>query len=164
MGNLLDLPPELVSRILLHLSRLEDLACCQLTNSFLHLIITNSVQIQYRLAKLIAGVESNDQIQLGINDRIECLKSIERGWDQLTFEFSRETPLAYGTFTRTVMDGFYFSTRRLNKRSDSEEIRYFKLPSTPEADIGWNKIYVKNGVVAIAVAVYEHDLLAVATL
>lgn len=170
MASLLDLPPELVIRILLYMS-LQDVGCCQLSNSFLCLIITNSPEIQYHLATLIAGVENNDQFELGIHERIERLRSRERGWEELKFEFSQEIQIVdsgYGVYD-ILIEGLYFRmcTWGVNDASRYlEEICYFKMPSKPGEDIHLDKIYFPGpyGVLAMAVAAYEHDLLAVVTL
>lgn len=83
--SLLDLEPEICIRILCDIS-LQDLAACHLTHSSLHLLITNSVQLQYRLATLIAGVEDNENSQINLDGRLAQLRSQEKSWSSFEFK------------------------------------------------------------------------------
>lgn len=160
MASFLDLPPELAIRILLCLA-LEDLASCHLTNSYVHLFIADSVDIQYHIATLIAGVENNENLQLETVARTERLKSLERGWNQAKFDFSREIDIPTNTEIKRLADGVYFYGG--NGLNSSAALHYFTLPSRPEEEIYRKQIKIENAILAIGVAVYEHDLVAVAT-
>lgn len=168
MPNFLDLPPELAIRIFLSLS-LSDLAACQLTSSFLYSVIANSAEVQYYLATLIAGVDNNVDIDLSVLDRLERLRSLEQGWRHIKFDFSHTVRsgafLGGGSsFSPTLADGFHFMGRVVNPPGRKEELLYFKFPLGPDEEVHQKSLCVaEHGIIDIAVAVYEHDLIAVAS-
>lgn len=167
MADLVDLPPELVISILLYLY-LHDIAACQLTSSIIYHIIANSTQVQYHIATLIAGVESNVHLEIGISSRTERLDYLENGWNQLKSNFSQEIEFETDVSSiQKLTDGVYFYGATIipgqEVKSAKKKLCYFNLPSGPEEKTCRKEIHMENGFVEFAAAVNEHDLIAVGT-
>lgn len=154
----IDLYPELVIRILSYLS-LRDVFACLRTHTALYKLIKDSTVLRYHIAAQLAGVEDNPYSSIPVHERLNRLASQEAGWIQHEFDFSRTVAVPPDhTWIQGLAGGII-------QRGDPTErtIHYCTLPSKPSDKTRWSKIGVDAEIVDTALAIYEHDLIAVVT-
>jgi hypothetical protein len=155
----LDLPPELVIRILCYLD-LYDLSACQLTHSSLRAVIKDSILIEYHIATQLAGVEDNPLSKLSIQERLERLASQEDGWAHLDFDFTKKISVEHNP------SGIYDLTGGIYLLGDQRRraLHYCTLPSKSSDQTRWSRIDVEENIIDMGLAIYEHDLVAIVTM
>nr|GAT47936.1 predicted protein [Mycena chlorophos] len=81
MNHLLELPPELLTRILLNLSLVDISSCYDTGNTILRQLIRGSVALAYHIQLEMSGMEEDlDPTPLPILDRLTSLLERERHW------------------------------------------------------------------------------------
>lgn len=161
MPKLLDLPLELSTKLLCHLS-LYDLVACQLTHSSLRDIITNSPEVQYHLATQLAGVEANTNSKISVHERIERLKDHEECLENFSFDFLMLLRIKVNNMKFSgVSEGVFWLDE--SRRSTSQEALYcYKLPRKSSEGVPVKKIVLEpTRVMKIGSAIHEHDLIVV---
>ncbi|KAF5376252.1 hypothetical protein D9615_008453 [Tricholomella constricta] len=157
---LLQLPPEIVVRILCFLD-LAELASIIQADSTLHAYFKAFPILQYRFATQAAQVEDNPRSTHGsvVTERLALLNSREQGWARLNFDFQRTIPVRHHpTGIYDLVGGVYLLGDDGRRR-----LHYCKLPSTPADPTGWSHIDVDCTFVDVGLNIYEHDLIAVVT-
>ncbi|KAF5376316.1 hypothetical protein D9615_008467 [Tricholomella constricta] len=159
---LLQLPPEIVIRILCFLD-LAELASIIQAGSTLQAYFKTFPILQYRFATQAAQVEDNPRSTHGsvVTERLALLNSREQGWARLSFNFQRTIPVLHhldpiGIYG--LVDGVYLLGDESRRR-----LHYCKLPSKPSDPTDWSHIDVDCTFVDVGLNIYEHDLIAVVT-
>ncbi|KXN81081.1 hypothetical protein AN958_06125 [Leucoagaricus sp. SymC.cos] len=156
---LLDLPPEILTHILLFLPSTNVLTC-HLVNRYLHKLITGSVEIRYYLAGQLTGQIDNPRSTLDIAERLDRLAKREKRWDYIEPTFAK-TKVDVPFFTSGIYDltgGVY-----LLGESSRKVLHYMYLPTTPDEEVVWKEVRTKHPIIDMGLCVYEHDLLAIVT-
>jgi hypothetical protein len=165
--NLLGLPPELLLKILCFLD-LSDLISYACTNHFLHTIIQDTANIQYRILLQLHGLTNNPSCSLSIAERLQLLKAREKAWETLTPNF-RHTILVphVATDIHDLCGGVLVLGEACHAQITTKALRHIVLPSL-ENDLkgthsDWLITDPQLEVIDVCAAVEEHDLLAVVT-
>ncbi|KAG6919370.1 hypothetical protein DXG01_006919 [Tephrocybe rancida] len=158
MLELLDLPPEIVVRVLCFLDT-TDLPSISRTHSSLYAFFKSSKRLQYRVAALIAGVEVNPYSNHVSWERLFALQRLEKGWSNLTIDFRTKVPVEHSA------SGLYDLTGGICILGDMSKqiLHYFNLPSKPDDSVAWSRINIGRRMVDFGLAIHEHDLIAVLT-
>ncbi|KAG5649615.1 hypothetical protein H0H81_002831, partial [Sphagnurus paluster] len=156
---LLELPPELILRVLCHLDLIDLLRASQV-HSKLHRTIQSFPVLQYRIATQSACVEDNEHSDLPVSERLRILKNREEAWATCRIDFWRTIPLPHKpSDIDDLTGGIYFSI------DESHHIlHYLRLPSSISDEVKWEKIDVPKRLIAIGLSIYQHDLIALITL
>ena len=162
---LLDLPNELIIKILSHLTH-QDLIACQLSNSALYTTIKASVILQFQIALSRFKATDNLSCPLSVSERLQALKDSEDAWTFLRQDFKRRITVNFevsGIYDLT--DGVF-----LLGNASRTALHYTKLPSSIDDDVIWKKIQLNRGpisgegtIIDMGFCIQEHDLLAVVT-
>jgi hypothetical protein len=156
--SILELPTELLIRIFCDLDS-SDLVSCQLTHSSLCTIIDESVLLSYRKALQLAGVEDNPHSKLPISERLRLLNAQENAWLDFHIDFRQTITVNHSTSgIYDLTGGVYLLGNR-----NCHALHYLTLPTQPSDATTWTKIDVDRNLIDMALAVHEHDLIAIVT-
>lgn len=159
MSNfLLDLPTELIVKILLYISP-HDLVACQLTGKFLRCIVQTSLQLQYASALEVAGVENNLRSTLGLAEKLELLNAREEAWLHPAPNFTKDVRVNHVTSGIYDLTGGVYLLGNTSQRS----VHYCVLPSSQSDTVDWKAIKVDRSLIDIGLAIEEHNLIAIIT-
>jgi hypothetical protein len=166
--NLLDLPQELLIKILCFLD-LSDLISCYRTNYLLHTIIQTSVKILYRMNLQIHGLTDNPSCSLSTAERLHLLKAREEAWSTLTVNFKSIIDVPHRTSSiYELTGGLLVFGEALHTRAHTKALKYFVLPSiedntTSNRNSKWSGIDPDAVVLDIALGVRGLDLMVIVT-
>lgn len=156
--SLFDLPTELLIRIFCDLNS-SDLVSCQLTHSSLCNIITESVVLSYRKALDSAGFEDSPHSKIIISERLALLNAQENAWLNIRPNFKQIVKINHSpSGIYDVTGGIYLLGDRTRRA-----LHYVTLPTEPSDVARWNKIDLGQNIIDMALAIYEHDLIAIVT-
>lgn len=164
MTTFLDLPPELVERILSHLSAITIFSCI-LTCKTLQNVVGSSPQLQLILETHIAGVNDNAYSDLSVAERLQRLREREKNWNNFTFareKIPTERNCNASTFYVTEA-GHLFVGDELWLHTPSQvttTIDIVQLTNSSEKKV-WNRVDIGKKMLGVGLALEEHDLLAV---
>ena len=167
--SLLDLPPELVARILLYIPPL-DIISCRRTCRMLHDLCGNS-NFRYLIQMERSGVSDDMSSGLSYPDRLRMLEKREEAWATLNFHRSINIPLPFDwsnycpmSFTGGVV--LFGTTTDCQSHQSTVGYSYVTLPSlsdAPDEKFEWKKHDFGAEVLDIQLAVHEHDMIAALT-
>ncbi|KAF9452343.1 hypothetical protein P691DRAFT_722057 [Macrolepiota fuliginosa MF-IS2] len=151
--TLFDLPPELLTRVLLYLP-FTSVPNCQRVNRYLHVLISESAKLQYHIHLGISGLMDNPHCSLPVSERLGRLRARERRWEELNFDFDKiiDVPvvalwkrrrLSGGVLSLVYADGALYETQ---------------LPGEAGKEVKWKETFPKQTQIDAARRVYEHDL------
>lgn len=160
---LLDLPSELIIKILQELS-VDDLRRCIGTNNrVLASIIRGSSELQYGVAKQLAGLEDTPYAIKTYNlvDRAQHLSVFRRSWLDFDCTQVHTIPLSPGaeTIYRLSSDILLMTETRPNSTS----ISHVPIVRPGLPDPVWERIEVNKPIINFATSIEAQDLLAVVT-
>lgn len=158
---LLNLPNELIIQILSYLTH-RDLIACQLCNTTLHIIIKDSVLLQFRIALSTFKATDNPACPLNLSGRFQALKDSEDAWFRLRKDFTHNITVNHELSGIYDLSGGVF----LLGNDAGTALHYIKLPSSIGDDIRWQKLQLDQSegtIIDMGFCIYEHDLLAVIT-
>jgi hypothetical protein len=156
--SLLDLPTELLIRIFCDLD-LSDLVSCQLTHSSLCTIITECAVLLYRKAVQSAGVEDNPSSKISISGRLDLLNARENAWMNFRIDFKQSIKVNHLPSGIYDLTGGVYLLGNESRRT----LHYLTLPTKSSDVATWSKIDVDRSIIDMALAVHEHDLIAIVT-
>ncbi|KDQ26006.1 hypothetical protein PLEOSDRAFT_1113654 [Pleurotus ostreatus PC15] len=171
---LFSLPPELITRILLH-ARIQDVIRCLQVNTSLRDLIRNTLILQYSIDAHFAGAEVLNGTDIDIltdttlAERVSHLKERETAWRILRPDFrERINVLHTASGIYDLSGGIYFLGEAISHdsmldRMQTVGLRYLRLPNKMFEESKWESIEVEAPIVDIGLSVYEHDLIAVIT-
>ena len=161
--SLLDLPPELVTRVLLHLSPL-DIISCQRTCRILYDLCGDSI-FRYLVQLERSAVSDDMSPGLSYPERLRVLEKREEAWAILNFRRSVNIPIPFNWSKHwSCTGGALLLGTTLD--SDSRELTmghsYVTLPSLSDAQdqkFEWMRHDFETEVIDIELAVHEHDMI-----
>ncbi|KAG5641205.1 hypothetical protein DXG03_005769 [Asterophora parasitica] len=154
---LLNLPPEILVRILCHLD-LPDLTSAARVNTLIYSYTKSFQLVQYRFATQAALLEDNPHSTLDVSTKLGVLKDREEGWAKMRFDWWRTVKMEHQASIVDLTGGFFVlsdATRRA--------LHYLKLPSAKDDLLEWSHIEMDHMIIDFGLNVYEHDLIAVVT-
>ena len=163
--SLLDLPPELVTRVLLHLSPL-DIISCRRTCRVLYDLCSDST---FRYLIQLERCALSDDMSPGLSypERLRILEKREEAWAMLDFRRSVDVPVP---FISTHHWRFTGGALLIGTALDDEiwghagGHSYITLPSLSDAqdqNSKWKGTDFGTEVLQFELAVHDHDLIAV---
>jgi hypothetical protein len=156
--SLLELPTELLIRIFYDLNS-SDLVSCQLTHSSLCTIISESVLLSYVKALQFAGAEDNPHSKLAVAERLNLLNTREKAWLDFHIDFRKTITVDHTSSGIYDLTGGVYLLGNQNRR----ELHYLTLPTKLSDATTWTGIDVDRNLIDMALAIYEHDLIAIVT-
>lgn len=171
-GELLDLPPELLTHILSSLA-LYDLLSATSACATLRALLQSFMPLQYRLALLSSGYVDNpsDACPLVLSERLAALRAREAAWSAANMKRTTRIPTPQGgpSGVYDLTGGLYF----LGQRGDgitgatTRAMRWVRLPGAGDKDVPdkpvWTTIDVGEDIIDIGLSVHELDLIAIVT-
>ena len=161
---LLDLPAELIIKILSNLP-VADLLSCGATNHFLQDILETSALLQYHIACHTYGAADNPKCTLVPAMRLEELHCREKAWSDLEFH---ESTLHVEPFSSTQGFGYNFCCGTLALSNVCESPTAITLANcSPKEiklsslDLSWIQLGIACEVLDSEMSLEEHDLIAV---
>ncbi|KAG6907205.1 hypothetical protein DXG01_009985 [Tephrocybe rancida] len=160
----LPLPPDLMTQIMAHLHMPEYLSLFRAHPDF-KIYIEHSLALQYRFRSLAAGVIDNPHSAHSLPNRLGILKSLEKGWSQLSFDFQKDlrvAPQPAHTRIRLMNEGVFIMGKATG-RVELSMIHCTDLPSTQADEMDWTTIWMDEELVVLdfGFSVVENDLMAV---
>ncbi|KAF5380137.1 hypothetical protein D9615_006303 [Tricholomella constricta] len=155
---LLQLPPEIVVRILYYLD-IVDLVSVSCTHSTVYKYTQSFQILQYRFATQAAAVDDNPHCKLIISERLALLKSREEGWARFNIDFRKSISVLHHPSGIYDMTGGIYLLGDESRRT----LHYCTLPSKPSDSVAWSQIHVEHTLVDMGLSIYEHDLIAIVT-
>ena len=162
--SLLDLPPELVTRVLLHLSPL-DIISCRRTCRVLYDLCSDST---FRYLIQLERCALSDDMSPGLSypERLRILEKREEAWAMLNFDRSVKIPIPFDQCTHwSFADGALSFGTALDyeDRGSATGHSYVTLPSLSDAHdqkFEWKSHDFETKVLDVELAVHEHDMMA----
>ncbi|KAF9441933.1 hypothetical protein P691DRAFT_850183 [Macrolepiota fuliginosa MF-IS2] len=148
----LNLPPEILRHILFHLP-FTSIAICQWVNRHLHVLISQSTDLQYYVHLGISGLVDNPCNDLAVSERLSLLLVREHHWDKLNFNFHKVVDLTFliKSATAGLSAGVFGGTV-------SEKSHYMRIPSAATEEVKWREVHVEQKIVSHLPGFHEPDL------
>jgi hypothetical protein len=156
--SVLDLPPEILTTILLFLP-VHSILRCKRVNHYLANLISNCAEIQYSLCARLATQLDNPKCPLSAKERFSQLSARESRWEEMTINFQKSIKVPFLT------SGIYDLTSGVYLLGDASRmaLHYTYLPNRPDEEVVWKELRTEQTIIDMGFCVYEHDLLAVIT-
>lgn len=155
---LLDLPPEILTHILLCLPTASVLRCKRL-NQYLQNLISQSVELQYHIRRGLSELLDNPHCKLSVSERLDCLLK-ENRWEELDLNFKESFHIPFTTSGIYDLTGGIYLLGNVSRKV----LHYIYLPSEPNQEVEWKEVRLDKTIIDMGLCVYEHDLLAVITM
>ncbi|KAF9448674.1 hypothetical protein P691DRAFT_729215 [Macrolepiota fuliginosa MF-IS2] len=148
----LDLPPEILRHILFHLP-FTSVAICQRVNRHLHVLISQSTDLQYYVHLGISGLVDNPRNDLAVSERLSLLLARERRWDELDFDFHKvvDVTFPFKSAEATLSAGVFGGLA-------PEKCRYMRIPSAATEEVKWREVRTEQTIVSVVPGFHEPDL------
>ncbi len=156
--TLVDLPPEILTHILLLLPSPSVLACAKANRYFLDLI-SDSVEVRYHIHRSISGQLNNPYSKLPIYDRLVELLVRERRWEEISADFERTIDVPFPSSGIYDLTGGIYLLGSVSRKV----LHYFYLPSEPGEEVEWKELRLPHTIIDMGLCIYDHDLMAVIT-
>ncbi|KAF9445405.1 hypothetical protein P691DRAFT_710364 [Macrolepiota fuliginosa MF-IS2] len=154
--TLLDLPSEILTRILLYLPFTSVVTCTEVNRRLRSLV--SSTELQYYIHLGMAGLVNNPHCGISYPERLDQLLTRERRWEELDFDFDKTIDVAFTNQNNMIkLSGGVFSV--VNARRD---FHYMQLPSGPDQEIEWKWAHLEQ-VIIMTTCAFEYDLSAIVT-
>ncbi|PPQ84340.1 hypothetical protein CVT26_011349 [Gymnopilus dilepis] len=161
MFGFLELPPEVLVDILLHLHPLDIAACKVVCHSLYH-IISNSSLIAYHVELRIAGMQNNPYCSLPVASRLKMLKDREAAWLAFEPKFTKNITVPFvpvGLYD--VTPGFYLKGEELYAGARmTRSVQAIRLPHEVNEEPEWTAIDFESDIIDFATSIEEDDLVA----
>jgi hypothetical protein len=158
MVQLLDLPDDLIHKILTLLSPVQ-LVTCQLVNKRLHSFISESLTIQYIIALALASADDNPCSAIPLPQKLEDIRSSEAAWAALQPKFIASLPVK-----NRIADICDLSAGTyLLGKGNGMALHYLQLPTRLDDSLDWRNIVTEKNIIDMGFCVSEHDLIAIIT-
>ncbi|KAF5352993.1 hypothetical protein D9758_007884 [Tetrapyrgos nigripes] len=140
MALLVDLPSELVLLILSYGS-FRDILSFRLISRFYHTLVSDSIDLQYRILLQVSGMLDNPCSGLPLQIRYEKLKERERAWFTLRPRFTKNIPVEHPT---VVLYDLSVDVYMLSDEA-RQSIDNITLPSNAEDPVPpWQSLHIKD--------------------
>ncbi|KAF9449349.1 hypothetical protein P691DRAFT_703326 [Macrolepiota fuliginosa MF-IS2] len=152
-ATFLDLPPEVLTYILLYLP-FSSVMVCQGVNRHLQALISESAEIRYYIHLGISGSLENLQCGLPVSECLDRLLARERRWEELRSDFDKivDVPdmtqlekrrLSGGVFSLLYADGV---------------LREMQIPDEADQEVEWKDLHPEQVLIHTGLCVLEQDL------
>ena len=164
---LLQIPPELIARILLCLSPLDIISCGR-TCRTLYDLCRDSI-LRYLIQLERCAVRDDSGPGLCFPERLRILKHREEAWKVLDFRTFLQASVPFETTgLYDFTGGAFFLSRKhyCANRETTMGYSYIALPSLSDAQdqkFEWMNFSLETEMLDFGLAVHEHDLIAVLT-
>jgi hypothetical protein len=164
--SLLHIPPELITRILLHLSP-HDIISCKRTCRMLY-DMCNEPVLRYLVEMEHYAVSDDMRPGLSYRERLRILEKREEAWAMLDFRRSEQVSVPFKTTTMHDCTGGAFLRGTMLDYTSQRPTGYafVSLPSLLDAQdqkSEWKGLILETPIVDVGLAVHEHDLIAILT-
>jgi hypothetical protein len=164
--SLLHIPPELISRVLLHLSP-HDIISCKRTCRMLYGMCNEPV-LRYLVEMERCAVSDDMRPGLGYRKRLRILEKREEAWAMLDFPRSVQVSVPFdATNTYDLTGGAFLQGTILDCTSQRPTgYTFVSLPSLldpQDQKSEWKSISLETQILDFGLAVHEHDLIAILT-
>ncbi|KAF9440082.1 hypothetical protein P691DRAFT_803594 [Macrolepiota fuliginosa MF-IS2] len=151
--TLLDLPPEILTHILLHLP-FTSVVICGGVNRHLQVLISESAELQYYVHLGVYGMVDNPHCGLPISERLNRLLVRERRWEELDPDFEKiiDVPVVAEHRRR------HLSTGVLSILYESGVLRQVQIPSEADQEAEWKEIRTAPFLINSGMRSLEQDL------
>jgi hypothetical protein len=164
--SLLHIPPELITRILLHLSP-HDIISCKRTCRMLY-DMCNEPVLRYLVQMERCAVSDDMRPGLGYRERLRILEKREEAWAMLDFRRSEQVSVPFDATNLYDLTGGAFLQGTMLDCTSKRPTGYtfVSLPSLLDAQdqkSEWKSISLETQILDVGLAVHEHDLIAILT-
>ncbi len=164
--SLLHIPPELISRILLHLSP-HDIVSCKRTCRMLYDMCSEPV-LRYLVEMERCAVSDNMRPGLGYLERLRILEKREEAWAMLDFRRSVQVSVPFDATNIYDLTGGAFLQGKILDCTSQRPTGYtfVSLPSLLDLQdhiLEWKSLSLETQILDFGLAVHEHDLIAILT-
>ena len=165
--SLLQIPPELMIRILLFLSPLDIISCGR-TCRTLHDLCSDPI-LRYVIQMERCAVRDGMSPGLSYLERLRLLKYREEAWNVLDFRRFFQASVPFETIGRYDFTGGVFFLSRKHycaNRETTMGFSYITLPSLSnpqDQKLEWKEFSLETEMLDFGMEVHEHDLVAVLT-
>ena len=164
--SLLHIPPELLSRVLLHLSP-HDIISCKRTCRMLY-DMCNEPVLRYLVQMERCAVSDDMRPGLGYLERLRILEKREEAWTMLDFRRSEQVSVPFDATNLYDLTGGAFLQGKILDCASQRPTGYafVSLPSLLDAQdqkSEWKGLILETPIVDVGLAVHEHDLIAILT-
>jgi hypothetical protein len=164
--SLLHIPPELITRILLHLPP-HDIISCKRTCRMLYDMCSEPV-LRYLVQMERYTVSDDMRSGLSYRERLRILEKREEAWAMLDFRRSEQVSVPFKTTTMHDFTGGAFLRGTMLDFTSQRPTGYasVSLPSLLDAQdqkLEWKGLILETPIVDVGLAVHEHDLIAILT-
>ncbi|KAJ3484819.1 hypothetical protein NLJ89_g11951 [Agrocybe chaxingu] len=156
--NLLQLPCEIILNVFNYLP-LHDLQTCRCTNKALHILIRDSVVLQYKMALETAQAEDNPCSLAPYSEKLEDLRASEEAWSMVKPKFAVQIPVQHHPSGIYDLTGGAYLLGNIDRKT----LHYLKLPRTLRDDRSWRSVTVDRTIIDMGLCVFEHDLIVIIT-
>ncbi|KAJ6555837.1 hypothetical protein B0H19DRAFT_1151320 [Mycena capillaripes] len=166
--DFLDLPTELIVKILGYLPAADLWRCEDTNNRFLGDLIRDSAALQYGVEKQLACIEDTPYSlrSYSIVDRAKNLRLRLRAWLNFTCNHVRTITVDHTAVDLydVASDIYFLGGVQVGITGMSDQIKYARIPAldVPQ-ETDWEHIDIGRLVVDFAVAIEEHNLMAIVT-
>ncbi|KAF9448683.1 hypothetical protein P691DRAFT_704507 [Macrolepiota fuliginosa MF-IS2] len=150
--TLLDLPPEILTHVLLDLP-FTSVVACQGVNRHLQVLISGSAELQYYTHLGMYGQVNNPRSNLSISERLRRLITRQRRWEELDFDFDKiiEVPSGLDS-SATLSTGVFYA-------ADTDgTFRFVRIPNSLDREVKWRKVHTEKEIISTGTCVCEYDL------
>ncbi|KAF9444929.1 hypothetical protein P691DRAFT_711116, partial [Macrolepiota fuliginosa MF-IS2] len=151
--TLLDLPPETLTHILLHLP-FTSVVICQGVNRHLQDLISESAELQYYIHLGVYGMVDNPHCDLPISERLSQLLVRERHWEELKLDFEKiiDVPIVTENRRRHLSAGVF------SILYESGALHQVQIPSEADQEVEWKEIRAAPFLINSGRRLLEQDL------
>ncbi|KAF9442871.1 hypothetical protein P691DRAFT_738538 [Macrolepiota fuliginosa MF-IS2] len=147
-----NLPLEILTHTLLHLP-FNSVVICQRVNRHLHILISESTELQYHIHLGISGLVDNPRCGLSVAERLSRLLARERRWEELDFDFHKVINITFPLrATMTTLSAGVFGGTATGK------CRYMRIPSAATEEVKWREVHTEQTTVSRPPGFHEPDL------
>ncbi|KAF9443460.1 hypothetical protein P691DRAFT_778871 [Macrolepiota fuliginosa MF-IS2] len=151
--TLLDLPPEILTYILLHLP-FTSVVICGGVSRHLQVLISGSAELQYYIHLGVYGMADNPRCDLPISERLNRLLVRERRQEEFDFDFEKiiDVPVVAEHRRR------YLSAGVFSILYESGVLRQVQIPSEAGQEVEWKEIRTAPFLIHSGTRSLEQDL------
>ena len=161
--SLLQIPPELVTRILSYLSPLDIISCAR-TCRILHDVCSASA-LRYLVQMERCSVSDDLSPGLSYPERLRIVKEREEAWEMLDFRKSIQasTPFESNGLYDLTSGAFFLHCANHGTTTGYSYITLPSLSSVQDQKLEWKEFSLETEMLNFGLAVDEHDMIAVLT-
>ncbi|KAF9449346.1 hypothetical protein P691DRAFT_728064 [Macrolepiota fuliginosa MF-IS2] len=151
--TLLDLPPEILTHVLLYLPFTAVVTCKKINRHF-RVLISESAKLQYYIHLGMYGMVDNPCCDIPISERLNQLLVREHRWEEFDFDFYRVIDVpAVAEYKRRQLSAGVFSILY-----ESGVLCTIQIPSEADQEVEWKEVRIAPFLINSGKRVFEQDL------